>query len=132
MPGSENRQRAKRVTLRFSEAEYDKLCAKADKAGLSLSAFLRHAALGSAGPRAKRKPPIDRELFARALAQLGKLGSNVNQLAKYGNQGRLVSNKHLKEAAEQIAILRAVFFIAIGRDPGELPPTVRDIIEDDN
>lgn len=83
-------------------------------------------------PTRQTKTPIDRELFARALAQLGKLGSNVNQLAKYGNQGRLVSNKHLKEAAEQIAILRAVFFIAIGRDPGELPPTVRDIIEDDN
>lgn len=132
MPGSEKRQRERTVTLRLTDKEHTRLCAKADKAGLSLSAFLRHAALGSAGPRAARKPPIDRELFARALAQLGKLGSNVNQLAKYGNHGRLVNNAYLKEAAEQIAILRAVFFIALGRDPGELPPSVRKVIDDDN
>lgn len=132
MPGSEKRQREKVVVVRLSDDEHRALLKKADKAGLSLSAFMRHMAFGKAGPRAARKPPIDRELFARALGQLGKLGSNVNQLAKYGNCGGSVKSRWLKEAAINIAILRAVFFDALGRDAGELPAYVREVIGDDN
>jgi hypothetical protein len=58
----------------------------ADRAGLSVGAFLRAAALGDAGPRAVRRPPIERKELARLLGHLGKVGSNVNQLARGFNQ----------------------------------------------
>lgn len=52
----------------------------AEEAGLSLSDFIRREALGSK-PRLQQANP-DRAIFIKSLAELGKIGSNVNQLAK--------------------------------------------------
>ena len=57
----------------------------AAQAGLSVGAFLRALALGSAGPRAVKRPRVEREQLARLLGEIGKLGSNVNQIARWAN-----------------------------------------------
>ena len=75
-----------------------------DAAGQALSKpraradFARAAALHAAKARVpeppkairrpgRRKPTYDTELLAKILGQLGKIGSNVNQLAKAANGG---------------------------------------------
>ena len=57
----------------------------AAQAGMSIGAFLRTLALGTAGARAVKRPRIEREQLAKLLGEIGKLGSNVNQIAKWAN-----------------------------------------------
>jgi hypothetical protein len=60
----------------------------ATHAGLSIGAFLRARALGKPGPRSVRRPRVGQAELARLLGHIGKLGSNVNQIAKIANTFR--------------------------------------------
>lgn len=80
--GSQKRQRQRVVSVRLTEAEYEALQERARLCGLAVGAYVRACAFGDTGPRALRAPPVERELLAAAVAQLGKLGSNVNQIAR--------------------------------------------------
>jgi hypothetical protein len=55
--------------------------------------------------RAKRSPPVNAEALARAVAELNKVGSNLNQIAKVLNAGRAVGSR---EALATLAETRAV------------------------
>ena len=48
---------------------------------------MRHQCLGTAGPRAARRPPVERAILAQMLGHLGRCGSNVNQIARTVNSG---------------------------------------------
>lgn len=79
---------------RFTPAEVQVIRAKAEACG-GISAYIRSAALGSRLPRhvADRRE-IGRLLaeLARIRAELGKSGSNLNQLAHYANMERWQAN----------------------------------------
>jgi hypothetical protein len=117
MPGSNKRQRNGRITIRFTDAELAAVESAAERAGLSVAAYIRQLVVGAVPPRQSRRPPIERARLAEILGHVGKLGSNVNQLAKYGNLGRLVDDASLKEAAADIAAIRQAIMEALGRDP---------------
>jgi hypothetical protein len=85
--GSETRQRADVARMRVSSVEWAQLEAAAELAGLSVGAYMRHQCLGTPGPRAARRPPVERAALAQLLAQLGKCGSNLNQIARVLNSG---------------------------------------------
>ena len=85
--GSETRQRSARPAMRCSPAELAQLAAAAENAGMTVGAFMRHQCLGTAGPRAVRRPPVERAALAQLLAQTGKCGSNLNQIARVLNSG---------------------------------------------
>lgn len=84
---SEKRRRNKVAHIRLSDAEHERLITDADNAGMSLGAYLRACALGDAGPRAARKPPVAKREMLRLLGHIGKIGSNLNQLARAVNSG---------------------------------------------
>ena len=73
------------VAVRCTPDERAALTAAAAQASLSVGAYLRATALGGTGPRAVRRPTADREALARLLGELGKVGSNVNQIARVAN-----------------------------------------------
>jgi hypothetical protein len=74
--GSQKRQRNLKIPVACDPAEFIIIDDKAR---------LRTCALGSPGPRAKRSPPINAEVLARAVAALNKAGSNLNQIARILN-----------------------------------------------
>ena len=77
-------------------------------AGLSVGAFLRTVALGTAGARAVKRPRIEREQLAKLLGEIGKLGSNVNQIARWANTDkRAPDDRVLALMREDIAAMRA-------------------------
>jgi hypothetical protein len=79
----------------------------ADKAGLSVGAFLRAAALGDAGPKAAHRPPIKRKELARLLGHLDKVGANLNQLANpFNRNGRAPGLAELTAVRQQVRELR--------------------------
>ena len=105
------------VGVRCSTDEHAAITEAAAKAGLSVGAYLRTQALGSPGPRAVRRPPIERRELARLLGWLGKLGSNVNQLAYgYNRERRLPGLPELMAVRQDVAAMRAAMMKALGRD----------------
>ena len=94
--------RPHRAILRLTAEERTTLETRATGAGLSVASYLRTAALGTSGPRARRRPTIDREALMTATAELNRVGNNLNQLARAINQGR-----DADELAETLAELRA-------------------------
>lgn len=105
------------VSVRCTADERLLIDTAAARAGLTIGAYLRTLAFGKAGPRAKRRPPIERVELARLLGELGKIGSNVNQIAHaYNSRGRtpeLGELVALKRAIEQV---RDALMTALGRD----------------
>lgn len=88
--GSETRQRGETAWLRLTPGERAQLDERAERAGMTVSAYMRHQCLGEAGPRAVRRPPVERAALAQLLGQLGKIGSNLNQIARALNTDRQV------------------------------------------
>jgi hypothetical protein len=77
---------------------------------------MRAAALGDAGPRAVRRPPIERKELARLLGHLGKVGSNLNQLAyAFNSRGRVPALAELTAMRQQVGELRNALMAALGR-----------------
>ncbi len=85
--GSDKRQRSHVGRMRCTASEYSLLVTAAESAGLTIGAFMRQQCLGTPGPRAARRPPIERTALAQILGQLGKCGSNLNQIARVLNTG---------------------------------------------
>lgn len=109
--------RTKLVPVRCTAEERLAIKAVADKAGLSVGAFLRAAALGDAGPRAVRRPPIERKELARLLGHLGKVGSNLNQLAHaFNSRGRVPGLAELERIRGDVGEMRDALIRALGRD----------------
>ncbi len=108
--------RSRFIAVRCTEKEHAAISEKAEQAGLSVGAFLRSQALGEAGPRAVRRPPIERKELARLLGWLGKLGSNVNQLARGFNRDRVMPGfPELLAIRREVGEMRAALIKALGR-----------------
>ena len=105
------------ISVRCTAEERSKIDEAARQAGLSIGAYLRSLALGSAGPRAVRRPPIERKELARLLGHLGKVGSNLNQLAHAFNRDRRIPGlAELAAMRQQVGELRDALMKALGRD----------------
>ena len=101
------------MSMRISAEDKELIEEKARKTGLSTSEFIRRCALG-------RKLPCygDTSLLKEYAMQLGKIGSNLNQIAKYLNIGGIYFE--LKEAMKELLdlkfkILPALEDVACGR-----------------
>ncbi len=76
--------RNRRVEVRLTSQEERTLQGQAAERGLTISDLLRMAALGLK-PRLQKATPY-RAALIRGLAELGKIGSNVNQIARALNR----------------------------------------------
>jgi hypothetical protein len=114
--GSNSRQRNQQILVRFSDAEFAQLIEKADQAGLARAAFMRAVALGQSGPRAQRRPPADHVALRRLLGELGRVGNNLNQIARALNATARVDSDLLTEALGAYIQLRDAIFVALNMD----------------
>ena len=85
-----------KFTIRLTEELYETLSADASAVGITNSAYIRELILGH---RPKAQPPIfhDDTALVSELAKLNKLGNNLNQIARYFNEGGLMTNPLAKE-----------------------------------
>lgn len=74
------------ITFRCTAAEHALIAGRAAEKGLDIGPYLRARETGSPGPRTRRKPGADATLLAKVLAQMGKAGSNLNQIAHRLNE----------------------------------------------
>ena len=114
--GTETRKKSHLVTSRYDPDEYAELEEAASRAGLTRASYQRVQSLSKPKTRSTRRAPIDRELLAKVLGQLGKVGSNLNQIAREAHFDRF----ERADLATALSVLRALVPLllkALGRGP---------------
>ncbi len=117
--GSESRQRSRMLTVRFTPEELTIIRHDAQAHGQSVGAMVRSSLL-----HIRLQPSrIDRLAVARLLGQLGKIGSNINQIAYHLNTGRPGTSIEgsLEYALRDLAELRIACLQALGVEPHREP-----------
>lgn len=113
--GSETRQRNRVLQVRLTDAELAEIDAMADRAELSPASYARAILLDTPAPRAKRRPAVDTVQVAKLLGEIGKIGSNVNQIAYQLNGGKGASETAIATALADVATIRKACMEALGR-----------------
>jgi hypothetical protein len=132
--GSEKRQRSVIIQCRVAPAERSTIKAQADAKGVSISELIRYAVLNYRPPPSR----IDRQAVSLLLAELaknrgevGKVGSNLNQIAYHLNAGRPgdvmdgsigASIAEFDEAIRTFQELRLACLQALGFERDRKPP----------
>lgn len=85
------------IMLRLTDTEYERLSAHAEAASLPLATYIRKQITGK---QVKIKYEIVADLpeLKKLIAEFGKIGSNLNQIARYFNSGGI----HSQEMRERI------------------------------
>lgn len=114
---SEKRLRTEVIFARVTPDEKAAFLARADRAGMATAAFMRAVAIGDPGPRARRRPPVDHVAIRQLLGELGRVGNNLNQIARAVNSGEDINLPALREALASYLPLRDAIFLALGKEP---------------
>ena len=77
-----NRKEPKQISFRVNEGEYEKLRSSAETLNMSVPNFVKKKAQGSR----LVAPKLDKETRQSIAKDLGSMGANVNQIAKWFNQ----------------------------------------------
>jgi hypothetical protein len=111
MARSEARQATKLMTFRLTPEDHAAIVAAAADQGVGPTTFARQAAFRAAGlgrPAYERRGPNPvAALLARAIGELGRIGSNVNQVARVANSRGDVDVRTFAEAMAELRRLRA-------------------------
>ena len=115
-----NSEKRKNFPLRLSPSERAVLEEKAKSCGLKLSAYLREAGLKKKiSSRVNRVPEINRATYV----ELGRIGNNINQIAKAANisvKRGMGCNVNPRELSALLALLKQIRLevMAIADDTG--------------
>ena len=80
------------VMLRFNDTEYEIITENANGAGLPLAEFLRRQVMDKR-VTVKYEIVADVPELKKLIAEFGKIGSNLNQIARHFNQGGIHSQE---------------------------------------
>ena len=86
--------KTKDVHLRMNETEYALLIERASN--MTVSEFVRNA-LNNQNVIIKYEITADVPEIKQLISQFGKIGNNLNQIARYFNQGGIISSEMKKE-----------------------------------
>ncbi len=95
-------KREHRVTLRFTDVEYEIITENAKNAKLPLAEYTRLQALNKK-VTTKYEIVADVPELKKLIAEFGKTGSNLNQIAKHLNQGGSQTQEMLKSLRQCMA-----------------------------
>ena len=115
LSGSEKRQRKHGVHVRLTAEEFAEVAAQAEATLLTPASYIRMAVLDAPPERQRRRPSVEAEQVARVLAQLGKIGNNLNQIAHGMNAGRGHDAVYLAQALADLSAMRDACMAALGR-----------------
>jgi Bacterial mobilisation protein (MobC) len=102
---------------RCTKEQREQADAEAERAGMSLNAFMRWRMFGTPGPRSQRNPSEATKVLAQILAQMGKRGSNLNQIAHRLNLEEVPAPGELGEALAEHRECVAAIMRALGLRP---------------
>lgn len=83
------KKRSKRFEIRFTPEEWVALQQRASEAGASSTAIWARSILLPAHDQANQETKTEHKLRVQLLASLGKIGSNINQIARALNRMKM-------------------------------------------
>ena len=111
----ETDNRRNTISIRLSDEELGRLRFICDRLNITQSEYIRQAILTATVTRPTLVAAMDRGTAKELLAHFGKIGSNLNQIARVLNQGYLVDSEIVNEIRDCIqqllrgaAVLEAV------------------------
>jgi hypothetical protein len=113
--GSEKRRRTAHITIRLTPDERTAIDESAQRAGLTAGSYARSILLAAPTPRQVRRPPVERRELARLLGEVGRVGNNLNQIARALNSGAEPDDGALAEALAGLQPVRDAILAALGR-----------------
>ena len=97
---------SERITIRLTPEEHARLRRAADIAAVDVTTIARAQLLGAPLPKRKYRRSVDHDKLADVLLALGRIGTNLNQVAKVANSSGDASGfrdaKLLKNLLEEI------------------------------
>jgi hypothetical protein len=113
--GTEKRIRDRVLTIRLTAQERQAVDEAAERAGLVTGSYARQVLLGAPTPRQVRRPPVERRELVRLLGELGRIGGNVNQIARAVNAGVVIYTGEIDTALAGLTDARDAILKALGR-----------------
>lgn len=113
----DTRKRDPPISVRATAAQRDEITARAKVAELSINAFMLAAALSGAkvAPRRSRHHAETAALLRQVLAELGRIGGNVNQQTRLAHQfGNPVASSGWQTVGDEINAAIADIRCALG------------------
>ena len=89
------------VHLRMNETEYEILRERATATNMTVSDFIRNA-LVNQKVIIKYEITADLPEIKKLISEFGKIGSNLNQIARYFNQGGILSSEMRNEIRKSL------------------------------
>lgn len=96
-----------RVTVRFNKASYDKVVALAKAADLPVAEMIRQMVL-KGKVRIRQEVVAEVPMLKKLIAEFGKIGSNLNQIARHYNGGGVRSREMYERTQRAISELYAM------------------------
>ncbi len=116
MMDKDRKKREAPISYRPPASLRDEFQARVEKSGLSTSAFITKSIFNQAAPRASRRPPIEKKLLAKLLAEAGAIRQSLHDLS--GANRSDPENAHLiAQALETLIDIRTAIMKVSGRKP---------------
>ena len=94
-------KREHRVTIRLTDIEFSIIENAAEQAEMSISEYMRTQTMkGNVTARFEIVADVDE--IKKLIGEFGKIGSNLNQIARYFNQGGIISSEIRNEIRKSL------------------------------
>lgn len=93
--------RSNSIHIRMNDTEYELLQERASAVNMSMAEFIRNA-LDNQQVTIKYELVADVPEIKKLIGEFGKIGSNLNQIARYFNQGGIISAEMRGEIKKSI------------------------------
>ena len=94
-------KREHRVTIRLTDTEFSIIENAATQAEMSISEYMRTQTMeGKVNARFEIVADVDQ--IKKLIGEFGKIGSNLNQIARYFNQGGILSSEMRSEIRKSL------------------------------
>ena len=100
-PKETDMKREHRVTIRLTDTEFSIIENAAEQAEMSISEYMRTQTM-QGQVNARCEIVADVAEIKKLIGEFGKIGSNLNQIARYFNQGGIISTEMKNEIRKSL------------------------------
>ena len=100
-PKETDMKREHRVTIRLTDTEFSIIENAAEQAEMSISEYMRTQTM-QGQVNARFEIVADVAEIKKLIGEFGKIGSNLNQIARYFNQGGIISTEMKNEIRKSL------------------------------
>ena len=100
-PKETDMKREYRVTIRLTDTEFSIIENAAEQAEMSISEYMRTQTM-QGQVNARFEIVADVAEIKKLIGEFGKIGSNLNQIARYFNQGGIISTEMKNEIRKSL------------------------------